>query len=117
MNSTADMKPNPLAQKLNDQYGPQLLKILQYVDCTTVGLSGLSGSNHDQLATDEQCRWLRINLSMEFPVKITRNLAQQVVDGLEKQREYLGKDIERLKAAVQSGCFPDIDDCATAAPQ
>jgi hypothetical protein len=99
-------QPNPLAHDLHRKYGAQLLEILQYVDCTTVGVSGLTGAGKEEVATDEQCKWLRINFSAEFPIKITRDLAQQVLDGLEKQQEYLAKDIERLRAAVESGKFP-----------
>jgi hypothetical protein len=117
MNQTTSLQPNPLAQKLNKLYGPQLLEILRCVDCATVGLSGLSGAHQDHMATDEQCKWLRISVSMEFPIKVTRNLAQQVIDGLEKQREYLGKDIDRLTAAVESGCFQDLDTGEATMPQ
>lgn len=106
MTSSSLPEPNPLAHQLYGKYGAQLLEVLQYVDCTTVGLSGLTGTGNNEVATDEQCKWLRINFSAEFPVKITRNLAQQVLDGLEKQQEYLAKDIERLRMAVESGRFP-----------
>lgn len=97
---------NPLAQDLNREYGARLLEILQYVDCTTVGVSGLAGAGNGQVATDEQCKWLRINFHAEFPIKITKDLAQQVIDGLEKQQEYLAKDIDRLRTAVAEGKFP-----------
>ena len=48
----------------------------------------------------------RVKLDAGFCIDITGNIAQQVIDGLEKQAGNLEDDAELLRSAVAAGKFP-----------
>jgi hypothetical protein len=104
---TADSNPipNPLAEALREKYGERLTAILEYIGCQSDGPSGLAGSDDGRTAMDRECKRVRIKLDAGFCIDITRNIAQQVIDGLERQAGTLEDDAELLRTALASGKF------------
>lgn len=106
MTTDADPIPNPLAEALREQYGARLDAILNYIDCTSDGPSGLAGADDLRTAMDKECKRVRVKLDAGFCIDITGNIAQQVIAGLEKQAGNLEDDAELLRSAVAAGKFP-----------
>jgi hypothetical protein len=102
----ADPIPNPLADALSKQYAEQLQAVLQYVACSTEGPTGLGGQDRERTARDAECKQVWIKLGAGFRIDITGNIAQQVINGLEKQAHHLEEDAQQLRAAVAAGKFP-----------
>lgn len=105
MTTESDPTPNPLADVLRKQYGKRLHAILEYVDCASDGPSGLAGSDSGRTALDKECKRVRVKLDAGFWIDITRDIARQVIDGLEAQAGNLEDDAEQLRAAVALGKF------------
>lgn len=105
MTTDADPIPNPLAQALREKYGEQLNAILAYIDSQTDGPSGLAGVDDSRTAMDRECKRVRVKLDAGFCIDITGDIAQQVIDGLERQAGNLEDDAELLRSAVATGKF------------
>lgn len=105
MTVDSDPKPNPLAAVLRAQYLERLNSVLEYVACTTEGPTGLAGPEGQRTARDGECKRVWVKLGAGFGIDITGDIAQQVIDGLEKQADSLEDDAEQLRAAVAAGKF------------
>ncbi len=94
---------NPLADQLREQYGDQLARIFFRCSCRSIGPIGTIDG---RTATDHECRCIQVDVDASFCVDITRDIAQQTVDGLRFLMEKINAEVDRLEDDMTSGKYP-----------